>query len=617
MKYLSLIALLIISVTYLSVFHVMKSYNFAIVGGGDTLGYYMYLPAAFIHNDLATLDITNNARKQHLSSDKKDERPEDTGLFRVTENGNYVNKYPMGMAVLYAPFFFIAHALAKIKGIPADGFSPIYIYIIMLSSFFYALTGLILLRKVLLNYFSDAITALLLLGIALGTNLYYFVVLNSAMSHAYLFFLYATLLYFTEKWHRKEGYGNAASIGLFAGLICLVRPVHIICLFIPLFWGLRSFKAIPERIKSLSGKSSFLLAVVLFILVGIFQLIYWKYTTGHFIYYSYGDEGFDFLKPHILEGLFGFKNGWLAYTPIMYFALFGIPLLFRNRNYWIPILLFLPIHIYITYSWWCWNYINGFGSRPMVETYALLSIPMGYFFTFLYKKGKMIFAFLILLVTFFIALNVFQTYQHFKGILWSEDANWAYYKAIFGKTKAGYSDLVTYDMAIYQPDTSDLKYVRTLAFNDFNDSLSPQYSGFPEDSTNFFYRFAKGDDAFPSVKFRLKENSIEAGDWLKMSVDCMRPYAIQDIYRMTLLICAIDKGNSPEPWRFVRLDNKPQNTDFSIWGGRSNVWATVYAFVKVPKGITEEGFAKIFLLKPAYPDIYLDNFKVEHWKKSN
>jgi hypothetical protein len=43
-----------------------------------------------------------------------------------------------------------------------------------------------------------------------------------------------------------------------------------------------------------------------------------------FIYYSYAGESFDFLHPQIIRGLFGWKNGWLPYTPVMIFSLPGI-----------------------------------------------------------------------------------------------------------------------------------------------------------------------------------------------------------------------------------------------------------------------------------------------------
>jgi hypothetical protein len=99
-------------------------------------------------------------------------------------------------------------------------------------------------------------------------------------------------------------------------------------------------------------------------------------VSGNWLFYSYGNEGFDFLHPHIFDGLFCFKNGWLSYTPIMLFALIGIMLMHdKNKKILLPLLTFLAIHIYVINCWWCWHYVNGFGNRPMVETYPLLAVP--------------------------------------------------------------------------------------------------------------------------------------------------------------------------------------------------------------------------------------------------
>ena len=39
-------------------------------------------------------------------------------------------------------------------------------------------------------------------------------------------------------------------------------------------------------------------------LVGFIQLAYWKYASGEWLVYSYEDQGFSWLKPHLYEGIF-------------------------------------------------------------------------------------------------------------------------------------------------------------------------------------------------------------------------------------------------------------------------------------------------------------------------
>jgi len=73
----------------------------------DVFGYYLYLPATFIHHDLGISDFS--WLQQIL-----DTYHPTNGFYQayMGPTGNYVMKYPMGLAILYAPFFFIGHLFA-------------------------------------------------------------------------------------------------------------------------------------------------------------------------------------------------------------------------------------------------------------------------------------------------------------------------------------------------------------------------------------------------------------------------------------------------------------------------------------------------------------------------
>ena len=99
----------------------------------DIVGYYSYLPSTFIEHDVSLSFITDenkikyNGTKYGYVDDKA---------------GNHIIKYSIGMAVLYAPFFFIAHILSSAFGYAPDGFSVIYQLFIEFSGLFYLLFGL-------------------------------------------------------------------------------------------------------------------------------------------------------------------------------------------------------------------------------------------------------------------------------------------------------------------------------------------------------------------------------------------------------------------------------------------------------------------------------------------
>ena len=85
----------------------------------DVMGYYLYLPAALIYKDLKTLSFKDDILKEYHPTSSFYQ------AFPYT-NGNYVMKYPIGMAILYFPFFLIAHFLAGLLDYPTDGFSLPY-----------------------------------------------------------------------------------------------------------------------------------------------------------------------------------------------------------------------------------------------------------------------------------------------------------------------------------------------------------------------------------------------------------------------------------------------------------------------------------------------------------
>jgi hypothetical protein len=169
------------------------------------------------------------------------------------------------------------------------------------------------------------------------------------------------------------------------------------------------------------------------ILVCIPQLLYWKYLTGNYFYYSYGDEKLLFTHPHVLQGLFGFRKGWLIYTPIMSFAVAGFFLIKKDNPWRNCIWIVTPIFIYIIYCWWCWWYGGSYGSRPMVDIYALLGIPFAACIQHVVKL-KWYNVYLWSIIIFFISYNALQIMQYRTALLhYDSMTREAYFKILFRK----------------------------------------------------------------------------------------------------------------------------------------------------------------------------------------
>ena len=436
----------------------------------DVSGYYYYLPAAFIYKDLKHLSFKDQIQQQYHPS----------GDFQqafVHRNGNYVFKYSCGQALLYTPFFFIAHAYASMSDqFPADGFSLPYQFMIGFGSLLVAFLGLFILRRVLLKFFSDQTTAFTLILLVFGTNYLEYASITGAMSHNYLFTLYCILLSLTIGFYEKPSALKAIGIGLVIGFAALVRPTEIICALIPLLWGLQTpLKAsLSEKLVFFKKNALLLsLAVLTCGLVGSLQLIYWKAVAGDWIVYSYQDQGFSWLRPHLFNGLLSYRSGWLLYTPMMIFALLGFKHLSKHWNaLYLSLLIYTGLFIYITFAWDIWWYGGSLGQRAMVQAYPVLAFPLAAFVDSALKTKiwKYIFGFIALL---FIYLNLWWTHQaHWGGLFMVEQMNRAYFWDVLGRFKEpGGESLKLLDTN--EPGFYGVrKNVRELLYEDFEKDTS-------------------------------------------------------------------------------------------------------------------------------------------------
>jgi hypothetical protein len=336
----------------------------------DVSGYYFYLPAIFIYNDLKRLDWHDEISRGY-----------DPGPgYQAFEHpgGNKVMKYSAGLAIQYLPFFLIAHWLAPLTGNPADGFSAPYQLAISLGSLLIACLGLWLLRLVLRRYFPDGVTALVLITIAFATNYLDYAGINSAMSHNYLFTGYALLLWLSDNYWKRPTSATALCIGLLIGLMALTRPTEIVSILIPLLWGVRGEKSMQERVRAFRQNwSHFVIAAGACLLIGAVQIIYWKYISGSLIVYSYEEQGFSWLSPHVLDGMFSYRAGWLVYTPVMLLSLTGFYFLYRrNPGIFHATVILSGVFMYLTWAWDVWWYGGSLGQRAMVQLYPVLAFPL-------------------------------------------------------------------------------------------------------------------------------------------------------------------------------------------------------------------------------------------------
>jgi hypothetical protein len=292
--------------------------------------------------------------------------------------------------------------------------------------------GLWVLRGVLRRYFDDLTTAATLLAIGLGTNFFCYASYESPMSHGTLFMLNAVLLALTGRWLAHFRQRDALGLGLVLGLLVLVRFTEAWNVLVPALWGLTSVAALRGRVQALwqhKGQVALVAGVAGALL--LCQLLYWHHYGGAWRIDTYPTEHFDFAHPHLLDGLFSIRKGWLTYSPLMGLALLGLLALRGPARAALPALLaMLPLVLWVTYSWWDWGYGGSFGARPLISLYPLLSLPLAALLERAFRRrwtGVLLGVLLVLGVT----LNQLQTWQYYRGILHCCDMTATWYRERF------------------------------------------------------------------------------------------------------------------------------------------------------------------------------------------
>lgn len=391
----------------------------------DKAGYYIYLPYLVNYN-LDAKSLPKNIDKV-------------IGGFKLdTVNNRLENKYTCGIAIMQLPFFVMANVIAPVFNQARTGFSEIYHYGIDISSIFYLLIGMILFSKILKKVFD--IKELIGFGFSwillLSTNLFWYGIDETGMSHVYSFFLFTLYTYLLINFFEDERriIYLLIKMALIIGLIILVRPINILFLPIPLFLNIENIKDLKLRLVRLFSLRNTLVITIGSFLVFLPQLIYWKYTYGEYFHYSYGDENFDWFNPSLSVLLFSPGTGLFPFNPI--YLLFCFVLLYmtlKKRNlYYGSVLLFLGLISYVFSCWWDPGYGCSFGSRVFTEYSFYLSIPLFVLMHEIVKKRKYFqFMSMSLLVIVSIYVNIKLNYSY-DGCFYGQGIwDWeAYYKLL-------------------------------------------------------------------------------------------------------------------------------------------------------------------------------------------
>ena len=583
---------------------------------GDSNGYYLHVVSFFVNQDVGDYDKTITTLRQ-VNPDSSDPREDVYGI-RLTDKGRRYIKYTVGVPLMEAPFFLLAHAYTKLTSqYPADGWSKPYLLAVGFAIIFYVLLGFYLLIGILQRYFSSQITTLVVLSLAFATNLFFHATYVT-MAHGFLFFDYCLLLYLTIRFYETPSTLRALGLGAMVGLITLTRVPEIVSALIPLLWGVTSMETLRERLRFIGANLKYVVAAPVGFLLGFsLQFAYWYYVSGHLIFNPYEGEGFNFLKPNILRGWFDFANGWLIYTPIMAFSLLGWPLLRRYcRAPQLAILAFVGLHAYIHYSYYAWTYFPGLGSRPMVETYPLLAFGLAASYQYCSER-KWLRWLPVTALVLFTALNLFQTWQMRQGIIWSERGNRAFYLETFATLTPTLNSHRAYESNELQPDEADITLVKPLVQQGFEDTTL--FATVTDVTHSGNYALYDTREFLP-WKAELNLSDMQPRDWLKVGVSAY----IREADRLherdkaaVLVVEIVDENGKKKKWKCILIAPFIGNKEHHIWPtGEVNMWDEASFYVRLPRGLQPNWRANVFVWNAPGQKMILDDLYVElYWDR--
>lgn len=307
----------------------------------DGIFYYAPLHSVIVDGDL---DFENEYRVLGATP----------GYFQRTVTGRLPNNFSVGPAIVWTPFFLVAHALAHLGLNRPTGFGYPYFTAVATGTVVAGLLGVLWMFRLVRAYFrpSTAFVAALLVWLA-SFHIWY-MVFEPSMSHAMAMASVAGFLLFTHE--GVHGNKHYAILGALGGIVALMRWQNV--LFLPVAIAVSWARHGRPKLAELA------LGAAAFTVVFSPQLLYWNALYGSPLLVPQGAGYIEWGSPELEAVLFSSRHGLLSWAPLLWLGLAGLPGFARR----VPVLgVSLLVAIlaawYVNASVFDWWAGASFGSR--------------------------------------------------------------------------------------------------------------------------------------------------------------------------------------------------------------------------------------------------------------
>jgi len=298
----------------------------------------------------------------------------------------------------------------------------------LIAAIVYVYIGLVFLYKFLLEYFEHKVALWTTALMFIATNVFYYtMILGAGMSHAYSFSLICIYLFYVHRFFAAPKLKYLIFFTIPLCLAILIRPTNILAALLLILFGVDSFRTFKDRIVFWIKNYKYVLLIFLTgFLVFVPQMLYWHTVTGKYIYYSYQEFGFsNWMSPKFGVVLFGKFNGWLTYTPIVLFALYGLFRLLRKREmHSIAILVILIFCTYINASWWVPTFSSALGQRAMIDFLPFIAIPLAWTLKNILQESRSCRTVFLVIILIIIYYNVQFSFRYDPNNWWTPPFSW-------------------------------------------------------------------------------------------------------------------------------------------------------------------------------------------------
>lgn len=247
---------------------------------------------------------------------------------RATATGHMHSPWPVGAALLWAPFFLLAHGLSLLLGLPTDGLGPLHQALVCLGGILYATAGslfaFLAARRAAASVHARDATLFLLWASPAA----YYIMVEPSMSHALSLFTQGLALWLLTRSRPDDPARSFIWLGLATGLATLVRFQDGLIAFPPL--ALLAWRVRRGELPLAGALTRALLFGLTLLLTLTPQFVFWDIVYGSPLLIPHGEGFLHWLGPRPLATLFSPRHGLLLWHPVFLVALAGLPLLWRR-----------------------------------------------------------------------------------------------------------------------------------------------------------------------------------------------------------------------------------------------------------------------------------------------